>query len=50
MRKLRQHQRLHLESGRVDTGALRIRHATEMAQVFFRVDPSANGREGIRHM
>ena len=28
---------------RLDGGTLRIRHAAEMAQVFFRLDPSANG-------
>ena len=32
-----------LEIARVDGGVLRIRHAAEMAQVFFRLDPSANG-------
>lgn len=30
---------------RLDGGILQIRHATEMAQVFFRVDPSVVGPE-----
>lgn len=32
-----------LEIARMDGEMLRIRHAAEMAQVFFRLDPSANG-------
>lgn len=32
-----------IEVQRLDGGTLRIRHAAEMAQVFFRLDPSANG-------
>jgi hypothetical protein len=36
-------QEVVIEVLRLDGGTLRIRHAAEMAQVFFRLDPSANG-------
>lgn len=36
-------QEIVIEIERLDGGTLQIRHATEMAQVFFRLDPSANG-------
>lgn len=36
-------QEVVIEVLRLDGGSLQIRHAAEMAQVFFRLDPSANG-------
>lgn len=37
------HPEVVLEIARLDGDVLRIRHAVEMAQVFFRLDPSAHG-------
>ena len=37
-------QNVALRVGRLDGGTLRIPHAIEMAQVFFHLDPSANGQ------
>lgn len=36
-------QEVVVEVRRLDGGTLRIRHAAEMSQVFFHIDPSANG-------